>query len=123
MDSNQASLSIYCSADLASILSDKEVLALSRGVRQPVQQESGPQREKEEECSFYMLAGTYKLVASSQSVTIHPSSVLSGKKPKCIVFGELMRTTRNYARQVTAIDPAWLPELAPSVFISKGAAT
>ena len=61
-------------------------------------------------------AGSYKMIMSSQAVSIHPSSVLSGKKARCIVFGELIHTTRNYARQVTAIDPAWLPELAPSVF-------
>ena len=56
------------------------------------------------------------MVASGQTVHIHPSSVLCGKKAKCIVFSELIHTTRNYAHQVTAIEPSWLPELAPSVF-------
>lgn len=65
------------------------------------------------------VTGTYKILMSSQSVSIHPSSVLCGKKPKCIVFGELIHTTRNYARQVTAVDPSWLPELAPSVFTKR----
>ena len=56
-------------------------------------------------------------MVSGQTVHIHPSSVLCSKNPRCIVFGELIRTSRVYARQVSAIDPAWLPELAPSVFL------
>lgn len=63
-------------------------------------------------------AGTYRVVASGQTVNIHPSSVLCGKKARCIVFGELVATTRHYARQVSAIEPAWLVELAPAVFSS-----
>ncbi|KAK9904219.1 hypothetical protein WJX75_007114 [Coccomyxa subellipsoidea] len=59
---------------------------------------------------------TYKVIASGQIVSIHPSSVLSGRKPRCIVFDEILRTTRNYARNVTVIEPSWLPEVAPSFF-------
>lgn len=47
---------------------------------------------------------------------IHPSSVLCNKAPKCIVFGQLIETSRKYARSVTAIEPAWLSELAPKMF-------
>lgn len=53
-------------------------------------------------------------------MSIHPSSVLSGRKPRCIVFDELLRTTRNYARNVTVVEPAWLPETAPIFFQNKG---
>jgi len=60
-------------------------------------------------------------VVSGQTVYIHPSSTLCNENPKCIVFGELIHTSRVYARQVTAIDPAWLPELAPSVFLRNSA--
>lgn len=67
-----------------------------------------------------VLAGTYKLLASGQLVAIHPSSVLAGRKVPCIVFDELVQTTRRYARTVTAIDPRWLPELAPHLFRSSG---
>lgn len=56
------------------------------------------------------------MIATGQVVTIHPSSVLSSKKPPCIVFDELVLTTRQYARTVTAIDAQWLPELAPHYF-------
>ncbi|CAL8470833.1 g10375 [Coccomyxa elongata] len=63
---------------------------------------------------------TYKVIASGQIVSIHPSSVLSGHKPRCIVFDELLRTTRNYVRNVTVVEPAWLPEIAPIFFQNKG---
>ncbi len=49
-------------------------------------------------------------------MAIHPSSVLSGRKAACIVFEELVQTSRRYARNVTAVDPRWLPELAPQLF-------
>ena len=61
-------------------------------------------------------AGSYKVLHSKQIVHIHPSSVLCGKKAKCIVFNELMQTTQKYALCVSAIEAAWLPELAPMVF-------
>ena len=64
-------------------------------------------------------ADTYRLQASSQTVSIHPSSVLHGRKPRCIVFDELLRTTRSYARNVTAVEPSWLPEAAPMYFHGK----
>ena len=49
-------------------------------------------------------------------MAIHPSSVLSNKKPTAIVFDELVHTTRHYARTVTVIDTNWLAELAPHFF-------
>lgn len=61
------------------------------------------------------------MVASGQIVSIHPASVLYGKQAKCIVFSELIRTVRSYALNVTAIEPSWLPELAPSVFAARPA--
>lgn len=39
------------------------------------------------------------MLASGQVVALHPSSVLCGKRPACIVYDELLRTTRDYARQ------------------------
>lgn len=62
------------------------------------------------------LDGSYKVIATGQAVAIHPSSVLAGKKPECIVFNELVRTTKQYARDATVIEPGWLPELAPAYF-------
>ncbi|KAF5842772.1 Oligonucleotide/oligosaccharide-binding protein [Dunaliella salina] len=39
--------------------------------------------------------GTYKVIATGQQVFIHPSSVLIGKKVDCIVFSELVLTTKQ----------------------------
>ncbi|XP_020090544.1 pre-mRNA-splicing factor ATP-dependent RNA helicase DEAH10-like isoform X1 [Ananas comosus] len=64
---------------------------------------------------------SYRTTASGQSVHIHPSSVLSEIKPKpdCIIFNELVYTTQNYVRNVTRIDPLWLPELAPQYYAAE----
>lgn len=40
---------------------------------------------------FPLPPGSYKVIATGQAVTIHPSSVLCGKKAECIVFNELVR--------------------------------
>ncbi|XP_021756655.1 pre-mRNA-splicing factor ATP-dependent RNA helicase DEAH10-like [Chenopodium quinoa] len=60
--------------------------------------------------------GTYRALASSQMVQIHPTSVLFRAKPDCIIFNELVRTNQNYIRDVTRIDPMWLTELAPHFY-------
>ncbi|KAI3897064.1 hypothetical protein MKW92_016719 [Papaver armeniacum] len=63
--------------------------------------------------------GSYRALASSQTVQIHPSSVLFRAKPECIVYNELIRTNHNYIRNITRIDPLWLPELAPQYYASQ----
>ena len=65
---------------------------------------------------------SYQVIATGQAVFIHPGSVLCGKKPECIVFDELVRTTKQYARGVCRIEPAWLPELAPAFFAARAGA-
>ncbi|CAN6451887.1 unnamed protein product [Victoria cruziana] len=60
--------------------------------------------------------GSYRALASSLSVKIHPSSALFGMKPECIIFNELVQTQQKYVRNTTRIDPLWLPELAPKFF-------
>jgi hypothetical protein len=51
-------------------------------------------------------------------VDLHPGSTLFGKRkpPRCVVFAELVITTRPYMRTCTAVDPHWLVEFAPSHF-------
>ncbi|XP_031492999.1 pre-mRNA-splicing factor ATP-dependent RNA helicase DEAH10-like isoform X1 [Nymphaea colorata] len=60
--------------------------------------------------------GSYKALASSLTVKIHPSSALFGTKPECIVFNELVQTQQKYVRNTTRIDPLWLTELAPKSY-------
>lgn len=47
---------------------------------------------------------------------IHPSSSLYQKAPEWIIYHELIFTTKEYLREVTTIEPHWLPELAPNLF-------
>ena len=43
---------------------------------------------------------------------IHPASVLAKKPPEVVMSVELVETSRLFAREVAAIDPAWAEELA-----------
>ncbi|KAK9092472.1 hypothetical protein Syun_027383 [Stephania yunnanensis] len=63
--------------------------------------------------------GSYRTLTSSQTVQIHPSSVLFRSKPDCIIFNELVRTNVNYIRNITRIDPLWLAELAPQYYAAQ----
>uniref|UniRef100_A0A0E0L8V4 RNA helicase n=1 Tax=Oryza punctata TaxID=4537 RepID=A0A0E0L8V4_ORYPU len=63
--------------------------------------------------------GSYRALATSQSVQIHPSSVLFQKKPDCAIFNELVRTSQNYVKNLTRIDPVWLAELAPQYYATE----
>ena len=61
---------------------------------------------------------TYRTMVSNRLVSVHPSSVLFGVKPPppCLLYNELVQTTRTYIRDVMVIDHAWLLELAPHLF-------
>lgn len=63
--------------------------------------------------------GTYRVLANSQIAEIHPTSVLRRAKSECIIFYNLIQTTRNYVRNVTRIDYLWLAELAPQCYALK----
>jgi ATP-dependent RNA helicase DHX8/PRP22 len=60
--------------------------------------------------------GSFRVITSGQEVHLHPSSVLLGTKPRCIVFNEVVLTSRLYARTASVIDAAWLPRLVPRFF-------
>ncbi|CEP08311.1 hypothetical protein [Parasitella parasitica] len=60
--------------------------------------------------------GSYKSVAGSQLVKIHPGSAMFGKRVEGIVYNELVFTTKHYVRGVSAIQSAWLPLAAPKYF-------
>ncbi|XP_026191481.1 probable pre-mRNA-splicing factor ATP-dependent RNA helicase prp43 [Cyclospora cayetanensis] len=57
-----------------------------------------------------------------QTAKIHPTSVLCNapNPPQWVVYTELIHTSKAYMRCVTAIEPAWLRELAPKWFTSLG---
>ncbi|EDQ91696.1 uncharacterized protein MONBRDRAFT_17513 [Monosiga brevicollis MX1] len=58
----------------------------------------------------------FRTLVDQQAVYVHPSSSLWQRQPEWLVYHELVLTTKEYMRTVTAIDPRWLTELAPSFF-------
>jgi len=58
----------------------------------------------------------YKTMDEGQVVYIHPSSSLFNRNPEWIIYHELVLTTKEYMREVMAIEPKWLTELAPRFF-------
>ncbi|KAI8391721.1 P-loop containing nucleoside triphosphate hydrolase protein, partial [Radiomyces spectabilis] len=63
--------------------------------------------------------GSFKSVAGSQTVKIHPGSVMFGKRVEGIMYNELVFTTKHYVRSVSAIQSMWLPQAAPKYFNNK----
>eukprot|EP00903_Cladosiphon_okamuranus_P014779 g13692.t2 len=65
----------------------------------------------------------YRTVIGGREAQIHPSSSLWRRNPpaKCVVFTELLSTSRDFIKTVTAVDASWLRELVPQYFKSSGA--
>ncbi|KQJ96362.1 probable pre-mRNA-splicing factor ATP-dependent RNA helicase DEAH5 [Brachypodium distachyon] len=60
----------------------------------------------------------YRTIADHQQVYIHPSSALFHQQPEWVIYNEIVMTTKEYMREVTAINPSWLVELAPRFYRS-----
>lgn len=58
----------------------------------------------------------YRTMVDNQQVFLHPSSALFPRPPEWVLYHELIMTTREYMREVTAIDPKWLVKVAPTFF-------
>lgn len=58
----------------------------------------------------------YKTLVEGTPVYMHPSSALWGKNAEFVVYHSLVETTREYMHVVSAIEPKWLVELAPTFF-------
>jgi ATP-dependent RNA helicase DHR2 len=54
--------------------------------------------------------GSYKTLVGNQTVTIHPASVLFGRKIEAIVFTEYVFTNKSYGRNVSAVRLRWIEE-------------
>ncbi|KAL8904503.1 MAG: hypothetical protein Q9207_003225 [Kuettlingeria erythrocarpa] len=54
--------------------------------------------------------GSYRTVVGNQTVAIHPSSGLFGKKVEAIMYNEFVFTNRSYARGVSAVQMDWIGE-------------
>ncbi|KAF4123330.1 ATP-dependent RNA helicase DHR2 [Geosmithia morbida] len=54
--------------------------------------------------------GSYSTTEGKHTVSIHPSSVLHGKKKEAIMFLEHVYTQKNYGKKVSAIQASWILE-------------
>lgn len=59
--------------------------------------------------------GSYKTLVGNQTVAIHPSSVLFGRKVEAIVFNEFVFTGKAWARGVSAVQLDWVSEVVEAV--------
>jgi len=60
--------------------------------------------------------GGYRTMDENTPVYIHPSSSLFNRAPEWLIYHELVLTTKEYMREVMAIEPKWLSELAPRFY-------
>jgi len=60
--------------------------------------------------------GNYTTLVEATPVYMHPSSALFGKPAEHVIYHSLVETTKEYMHNVTAIEPKWLVEAAPTFF-------
>ena len=54
----------------------------------------------------------YRSINTNEDIYIHPSSCLFHMRPQWLVYRELSRTSKVYMKEVTLIEPSWIPILA-----------
>jgi len=95
---------------------------------QPLSSEESVELRRALAAAFFLQAavrrpsGDYVTLVSRQTVSIHPSSALFSRRAPCVLYNELVFTTRLYMRDLTTIEAAWLAEVAPHFFKSGAAA-
>lgn len=62
------------------------------------------------------MEGYRALAEGGGNVYLHPSSSLFQRPPEYVVYHEVVMTSKEYMREVTAIEPKWLVEVAPRFF-------
>ena len=61
--------------------------------------------------------GSYQSVRHPATVLyIHPNSVLFTRAPPCVIYHDIVSTTKHFMQHVTAIDLEWLHEVAPHYY-------
>lgn len=65
--------------------------------------------------------GSYRTMSNPHTIQLHPSSCLarSERRPRWLIYHELVFTTKEYMRQVFEIEGRWLFEVAPHFFKEK----
>lgn len=57
--------------------------------------------------------GSYRTIKKNQCVHIHPTSAVRDAPPRWVVFNEIKKTSQEYMRIISEIEPSWLVEVAP----------
>ncbi|MDR1178908.1 MAG: ATP-dependent RNA helicase [Spirochaetales bacterium] len=58
--------------------------------------------------------GVYRSL-TAERILIHPGSVMFRDSPRYIVAGEIVRTSRMYARSVSPLEKTWLGDISPAL--------
>ena len=67
-------------------------------------------------------SGAYRVAATGQQGYIHPASALVRANPPCILYSELVKTTKLYFRTCTEVDESWFDGAAPRGFRARASA-
>ncbi|KZV98839.1 P-loop containing nucleoside triphosphate hydrolase protein [Exidia glandulosa HHB12029] len=58
----------------------------------------------------------YRAFDKDEDVFVHPSSVLASQPPPdFVVFQDIVRSSKPFMKNLTVVNPAWLPSLGPSL--------
>lgn len=57
----------------------------------------------------------YRISEMEEPIFMHSSCVLRKTNPEWVVYQELYETNKVYMRNITAIEPEWLPKFAPTL--------
>ena len=65
--------------------------------------------------------GTYKTMKHQQTVHVHPNSCLFEQETpvKCVLYHELVFTSKEFMRNVSVVETSWLLEVAPHYYQAK----
>jgi ATP-dependent helicase HrpA len=58
--------------------------------------------------------GNYRSLTAA-NIQIHPGSVMFKTRPEYIVAGEVVKTSRMYARSVSPLKPEWISRISPTL--------
>ena len=69
-------------------------------------------------CARLMPSGNYCTIRGNREVVLHPTSALVrlSKLPNWIIFHDVIFTTREFARDVSSINPHWIGTIAPHFY-------
>jgi ATP-dependent RNA helicase DHR2 len=62
---------------------------------------------------------SYRTTTSGQLISIHPSSLIFGKRVDAVMYTDYVYTTKGYARNVSVIELEWLMEIGAHVLAPK----